>query len=421
MRTLVVSHSDLSGGAARAAYRTHKAVRHYGVDSRMCVNQSVASDWTVMGAQDARAKVLAKARAAIGLWGTRVLSTENRTLHSPAVLHSGLRKRLDTSDVDLLHLHWINGEMLSIADIGCVRKPVVWTLHDMWAFCGAEHYTEDFRWRDGYAAGNRPTYERGFDLNRWTWNRKRKHWKRPMQIVTPSRWLGQCVRESALMNGWPATVIPNPIDTDEWQPVSKVLARKLLQLPPDVPLLLFGAMGGGTDPRKGFDLLQGALKRLSSGIPEMEVVVIGQLAPREPVDLGFPVHYMGHLHDTVSLRLVNSAADVVVVPSRQDNLPQSGTEAQACGCPVVAFNTCGLPDVVAHQETGYLASAFDVDDLAAGIAWVLDDLTRQKRLSKAARERAVRLWSPEAVIPQYLDVYKRVIKAYSASLVKRHE
>ena len=117
--------------------------------------------------------------------------------------------------------------MLSIADISRIRRPIVWTLHDMWAFCGAEHYATDRRWSFGYRRDNRPDDERGFDLNRNTWLRKRKHWTRPLQIVCPSKWLADCVVSSALMSDWPLAVVPNPIDTDVWQPIDRRLARHL--------------------------------------------------------------------------------------------------------------------------------------------------------------------------------------------------
>ena len=108
--------------------------------------------------------------------------------------------------------------MLSIADIGKIKKPIVWTLHDMWAFCGAEHYSQVDRWRSGYNKKNRPTYESGFDINRWTWLRKLNHWHKPIHIVSPSNWLANCVRESKLMNNWPVSVVPNLLNTDNWKP-----------------------------------------------------------------------------------------------------------------------------------------------------------------------------------------------------------
>lgn len=217
------------------------------------------------------------------------------------------------------------------------------------------------------------------------------------------------------MRHWPIAVIPNTLDNTVWQPVDKALARQMLQLPPSVPLLLldkrysFGAMGGGQDPRKGFDLLQAALQHLrgqsSAPLAGLELVVFGQLAPKTPPDMGFPVHYTGHLHDDISLRLLYSAADALVIPSRQDNLPNTGVEAHACGTPVVAFDACGLPDIVSHQQTGYLAKAFDPTDLAAGIHWVLADPARHAALRQAARAKAVALWSTAVVAGQYQRVY----------------
>ena len=137
------------------------------------------------------------------------------------------------------------------------------------------------------------------------------------------------------MQDWPVTVVPNAIDTDQWQPIDKRLSRQLLQLPQDCPLLLFGAMGGGNDPRKGIDLLFAALNQLrhEAYFPDLQLVVFGQLSPQFPPDLGFPIHYTGHLFDDVSLSSI--AADLFVIPSRQDNLPNTGVEAQSCGVPVL--------------------------------------------------------------------------------------
>ena len=315
-----------------------------------------------------------------------------------------------------MHLHWVQGEMLSIADIGRIRKPIVWTLHDMWAFCGAEHYTNDFRWRDGYRPGNRPAYESGLDLNRYTWLRKRKHWRRPLQIVCPSQWLADCARVSALMGKWPVAVVPNPIDLDRWQPIDQRLARQLLGLPQDCPLLLFGAMGGGNDPRKGIDLLLAALAQLRTepNLQNLQLVVFGQRTPQSPPQLGFQVHYTGHLHDDLSLRALYSAADAFVIPSRQDNLPNTGLEAHACGTPVVAFNTGGLPDIVAHRLTGALAEPFEPASLAGAIRWVLEDPVRRKQLGAAARHRAEQLWPPARVAELYVDIYQKVLSSRSA-------
>lgn len=410
MKVIHLNHSDINGGAARAAYRIHHALRAAGVDSQMWVNKVEAGDWTVEGPSSKLDKALALLRTQLARPLVGALKTGNPIMHSPAVVPSSWVKRINSSDADVVHLHWVQGEMLSIADIGRIEQPIVWTLHDMWTFCGAEHYTEELRWREGYRRDNRPAYESGFDLNRWTWQRKRKHWQRPMHIVTPSQWLAECVRESALMRDWPVSVVPNCLDTERWAQLDQVLARELLRLPADVPLLLFGAMGGGRDPRKGFDLLQAALQHLRDepSVRGLELVVFGQLAPQSPPSLGFPIHYTGHLHDDLSLRALYSAADTMVIPSRQDNLPNTGVEAHACGVPVVAFNIGGLPDIVEHQRTGYLAKAFETEDLAKGIAWVLAH-SASGQLGQQARERAVERFSERVVAGRYLSLFEKEI------------
>ncbi len=376
----------------------------------MLVNDASSQHWTVEGPQGKWDRMTAMVRPVLGRLPNRLLTTGNPILHSSAMLPSGWPRKINLSDADVAHLQWVNLEMMSIGDIGRIEKPIVWTLHDMWAFCGAEHVTEDFRWRDGYLRTNRPSPESGFDLNRWVWQRKRKAWRRPMHIVAPSHWLADCVRQSVLMCGWPVSVIHNPLDTEVWRPIEKHSARQLLGLTSAGPLLLFGTFGANAAPHKGFDLLLSSLQHLREQMGDLHLLILGQNAPREPLDLGFPVYYMGHLHDDLSLRVLYSAADVIVIPSRIENLPNMGVESLACGTPVVAFDTCGLPDIISHQQTGYLAKAFDAEDLAHGIQWVLEDSERYAWLATQAREDAVARFSYQKVARQYMDVYHQAIR-----------
>ena len=414
MIPVLLSKSDATGGAARASLRLHKALLDCGIDSRMRVGVKKTDLATVDGPPGKLGMAIGLVRPYVGELLMRLQKSPNPIMHSPAILPSGIVGSLNASAADVLNLHWINNEFLTIEDIGRLRKPIVWTLHDMWPFCGAEHYAPDdiaARWRNGYLPDNRPDGHGGFDVDRWVWHRKLRAWRNQLHIVTPSCWLADCVKSSALLGGRPVAVIPNPLDTRQFQPWPKKLARQMLGLPPDAPLVLFGAIGGGADPRKGWDLLQPALVRIANELPSVESVIFGQSEPVNPPRLGLPMHWMGRLNDDVTLALLYSAADVMVVPSRQENLPQSGTEAQACGCPVVAFNCTGLPDVVVHGKTGYLAAPYDVEELANGILWVLEDRERYSHLSDAARTRAVSLWAPEVVVPQYLGVYQQAIES----------
>ena len=417
MNINLVSYSDISGGAARAAYRLHCNLQTVGHSSRMSVQKKVSDDYSVVGPVGNVGKLFNLSRSLLGKWVVKLQKSENPIIHTvswyPFAGCGGFNRKL--GPVDIVNLHWIR-DIPVIECIALINKPVVWTLHDMWAFCGAEHYAPDddqARWRTGYTDNNRPLSDRGLDIDRWTWERKKRHWPHPLHIITPSSWLGECVSQSFLMHDWPVHIIPNVLDTEAFKPLNKAFARQALNLPQDKKLILFGALKGSEDPRKGFDLLQDALVILgNSGIRELHGVIFGQSKPLKAPEIGFPVQWMGYIYDEWTLALLYSAADVMVVPSRQENLPQTGTEAQACGCPVVAFNSTGLPDVVVHKRTGYLARPFDVKDLAQGISWVLQDKKKYERLCIAARERAVRLWAPEIVIPQYLDVYQMAIEQY---------
>lgn len=411
MRIFALNFSDSIGGAAKAAYRIHQAVRAAGFNSSLIVNRKSLSDPNILGPQTLLKVLFDKFRSGVGVLMARALRSQKTDYYSIAIFPTWWAKKFSRSDVDVIHLHWINGEMMSISDLGEIQKPLVWTLHDMWAFSGAEHYSRNSRWKEGYNQTNRPADEAGFDLNRWTWLRKQASWKKPIQIVTPSKWLADCVRSSALMRDWPVEVIPNPIDVDKWTPLDKKIARKKLGLPQEVPLILFGAIGGAADPRKGFDLLQSALKELSKQEGISELVIFGQSAPDQPIDLGFPIHYLGHLSNELDMQLAYSAADVLVAPSTQEVFGQTASEAHACACPAVAFDGTGLADVIEHQKTGYLAKAGNVQDLATGISWVLRSASQSNQLNLAARARAVEKFSYPVVAQQYKSIYSKVLNS----------
>ena len=231
-----------------------------------------------------------------------------------------------------------------------------------------------------------------------------------MTIVCPSGWLAQCARDSALLREHRIETIPLPIDTTAWRPVDRGISRDILGVAKDSRVVLFGAIGGTQEFHKGGDLLFAALQSLPPIADRTtEVLVFGQTQPKNPPRLPFPMRYLGVFGDDVSLRLVYSAADVVVVPSRQDNFPQTALEAQACGTPVAAFDVGGLRDIIDDRITGYLARPFDPQDLARGISWVLEDDSRRATLGAAARAKVESRFSGHVVSRQYLELYEDIL------------
>ena len=295
--------------------------------------------------------------------------------------------------------------MMSIVDVSRIKKPTVWTLHDMWAFCGAEHVSDDVRWKVGYLNDNRPQHESGFDINRWTWKRKIKHWKSPIHLITPSSWLSKCAYSSVIMHDWPSAIIPNPLNVNLWRPYDKDLTRRMFNFTDDSILIGFG---GGEAPHKGFDLLLDALELLSRKTKlKLKLVVYGQYEKIDSPSFSFPIHYIGVLQDDLSLCMLCNALDIIAVPSRNDNLPNTAVEAISCGTPIVAFDIGGLPDIVIHEETGYLAEPFSISDFAKGLEWTLaqdKDVIKRKNYS-----RFINKFSSTVVAKKYTEVYENII------------
>ncbi|WP_101757756.1 glycosyltransferase [Oceanicoccus sp. KOV_DT_Chl] len=225
LKVLVVSQADVHGGAARAAYRLHRALLQRGVQSQMLVAKKMSGDYSVLGPDSNPANTWADLRNYLSLPLHWLHDAVNRNLHSYNIFPSGLHKKINAMDVDVVNLHWINREMMSVAEIAKIHHPIVWTLHDMWAFCGAEHYddlAQPERYKAGYPASQ--SHRGRFDLDRWVWQRKFKHWsKKPFNFVTPSVWLAQCVEQSALLRNHKVRSIPNCIDLELFRPIDKKL------------------------------------------------------------------------------------------------------------------------------------------------------------------------------------------------------
>ncbi len=417
MRVLVINNSDIEGGAARAAYRLHHGLHRIGITSQMLVQNKSSDDESVIAPQTKIGRKFSKLRPTLDNLPLQLYPNRDRITFSSQWLLDSTLPKVTQLCPDVLNLHWSCGGYLQIETISKFYQPLVWTLHDMWAFTGGCHYSQDCdRYTNSCGACPQLASNKDWDLSRWVWQRKARAWKGShLTIVTPSSWLAQCVRASSLFRHVRVEVIANGLDIEKYKPIDQFIARKLLNLPQDKQLILFGALSATGDHRKGFHLLQPALQSLSKSgwQAETEVVVFGSSQPSEPVDLGFKSHYLGKLSDDISLALVYAAADVFVSPSTQDNLSNTVVEAIACGIPCVAFNVGGMPDIIEHQQNGYLAQPYKVEDFARGIAWVLENRERYRKLSDRAREKAEQEFALEIQARRYLSLFTEIAESRS--------
>ena len=343
----------------------------------------------------------------------------DRVPYSLQWLPNNINSKIKSIAPGIINLHWIGGGYFPIETIAKFEKPIVWTLHDMWAFTGGCHYSgECDLYTKSCGACPQLCSNMEWDLSKWLWKRKARAWQHlNLTIVTPSQWLAKCASSSSLFRGSRIEVIPNGLDTKRYKPVDKQLAKNLIGLPLDKQIILFGAVSATSDTRKGFHLLMPALQKLSHSQrqDQIELVIFGSSQPSKIPDLGFKVHYLGKLNDDISLALLYAAADVFVAPSIQDNLPNTVMEALACGTPSVAFHIGGMPDMIEHQQNGYLAQPFELEDLAKGIVWILEDNLRWQSLSWSAREKVEQEFTVERQAKTYLKLFEEILVNHNAS------
>lgn len=419
MRILSLNYTDYIGGAAKAAYRLHNALRMSSSDVENTLLVRIKST------DDPAVKVFGSGhlnpfRIKFGGQIQKLQRTCNENLHTGNWLPSNLSNYINNSNADVVHLHWVAGEMLSIADLGNIDKPIVWTLHDMWPFCGSEHvdynYDDDPRWVGGYTKINRGHSDSWIDVDKLVWDKKIKFWEKrnKFHIVGPSQWMSSCAEKSLLFRDSGISTIPNCLDLSVFKKLNKFFCRETLSLPRDKKIILFGAIGGAKDKNKGFHFLVEAINKLYNGIvnkDEVLCVVFGQSKPEECTEIPFDTIWTGHLYDDTSLSLLYNAADVMVVPSIVESFGQTASEAQACGCPVISFRTTGLTDIIVDNETGFLVNKFDSVDMSEAIASVIFGCTdKWRQLSNNAVARAAVLWGYDVVSAQYISIYEKMLK-----------
>ena len=416
MNILILSSFDIIGGAARAANRLNRSLnqnKKYLITSRMKVARKLDDRKSILCPNPRTSCIYNQLKSRLSLTFNRLQLTDNKIHHSCSFIPTNIEKSINKSNADIVNLHWVQSEFISIESIGRIKKPIIWTLHDAWPFCGSEHYPKDIndlRYINGYKKNNRNHNHSGLDLDKWSWERKKKSWKTNFNIISPSKWLGNMARNSYLMKDANISIIPNPLPTNIYKPINKEFARSLFELPQNKPLILFGAFSGIENILKGWGEMNKCIHILQETLPDLEVIVLGQSEPISERDKNGIYHFIPKLTDDVSLSIIYSAANVVVVPSKVENLCQMATEAQSCGVPVVTFNTTGMAETVVDKETGYLAEAFKAEDLAKGIEWIIINKDVENKLSIKARQRASELWNYETISNKYFEVYHSLLE-----------
>jgi glycosyltransferase involved in cell wall biosynthesis len=358
LKILHLSESDAGGGAGQAAFRMHRGLQALGHGSRMLVGRALTRSPDVRSVKRGAAW-----RAADYVAGAVCDALDLQYVFYPSSF--GVTGDPWFREADVVQLHNTHGSWFSHSALPSLsrRKPVVWFLHDQWAFTGHVGYSYDCeRWRHG--CGSCPYLEEYPKLHRdrtallWRWKRRVYSHSR-LTVVAPSRWLAGLAGESPLLGRFPAHVIPNGVDLDVFRPGDRAALRQELGLDPARPVVLW-VSADPNDRRKGADLV-------SALAGDAQLHVMG-----------------GGVRGEAEAAKRYAAADVLLLPSRLDNLPNTAVESIACGTPVAAFDVGGVPEVVRPGETGALAPLGDVSGLAAAVRRLFGDEELRRRARAVA-------------------------------------
>jgi glycosyltransferase involved in cell wall biosynthesis len=417
VRIVQLNTHDATGGAARAAFRLHTALLRAGHDSRLVVankslDDATVEQWTPAGGLGHRlirsirgrrfsrqVRCYAESRpdgtGAYSLDRTPFLSTPIKPL----------------AGAEIIQLHWVAGFLDSRRFLpkAARRAPIVWTLHDMNPLTGGCHY-DDGCGRYQEACGSCPqlgSSDEG-DLSHLVWRSRRAAYRGirddRLHIVTPSRWLEGAVRSSSLLGSRPVSTIPNGVDTEVFRPRDRAEARAALKLPAEAPVVLFVAASLASQ-RKGFGLLSEALRGVDTHAIHLVTVGRGDADP----DIGVRHTHLGSIDTDAFLATVYCAADLYVIPSERDNLPNTVVESMACGTPVIGTDVGGIPELVRPRRTGLLVPVGDVAALRSAVVELLGADDARRAMAEECRRAAESEYSAEVQVGRYVELYQSLV------------
>jgi len=410
MNILLISTSEKSGGAAIAARRLMFALNKYGEDvsARMLVRDKDTDDDNVSYVSSSQFSKKMKFTWERGLiW--LCCHFDRTNLFGVSLANTGfdITRHPDFIKADIIHIHWTQQGMLSLRDMSRIfqsGKPVVWTMHDMWACTGICHYADDCQ-QFKEICKECPKCKSGVVPR--VFRQKARLYRNPFEVVTCSHWLLRQAESSTLLKGIKIHCIANALDMEVFKPCDKSEARQKLSLPANKFLILFASQKV-TDKRKGIDYLIDAAKILKRYQKDIEFIVMGSNAGQIAEMLPYKVHSMGFVSSVEQAATIYQAANLFVTPSLMDNLPNTIAESMACGTPCVGFNIGGIPEMIDHKTNGYVAQYKNAEDLACGIEWIMDH-PDYETICRLAREKAQNSYGESVIAQQHCELYTKLI------------
>ena len=411
LKVLHIVSGEFSGGAARGAYWLHSALLQHGVNSRIYSNARLLPESQSITSISSNnfGYLNSIINGKLDTLPLKFYRKKQNSTFDPALFGIDFTRSDEYPEADIIHLHWVNRGLLNIKDLSKVKKPIVWTMRDMWPMTGGCHYSmgcDEYKRKCGRCPQLSSNKQK--DLSWYVLRRKMLNMPSDMKIVGISHWLSNCAQQSAIFHDYKVETIHNGIDLEKFSPIDKSSAKEILGLDENKSTVIVGAQEIN-NYHKGFNHFIEAIKYIDT--KNIQFLFFGFLDESLLRETGIDYKYIGYLNDILSMRLAYSSADVCVFPSVMDAFGKVVIESLACGTPVVVFDATGPRDIIDHKIDGFKAKPFEANDLAAGINWILADKSRHADLCLNARKKAVKSFDIKKIANQYLDMYEDMLAA----------
>ena len=402
MKILHISFSDNRGGASIAGYNIFKSQKMYGFNVKfLCLEKFNKDDDVIEFNQNQLSKKISIYKQSLDRRIIKIFINDRNNSYSTGLFGSGLLKYINKFDCDIVNIHWINNSMLSISEIGKIKKKIVWNLHDMWPFCGTEHFSYQNHYQNRYSKLS------FFDLNKFIWNKKFNNFNNKINFISPSNWMHNCAKSSEIFKKTKGTKIPYTIDFDNWKFNKQDIAKNKIGLNYDKSekVVIFGSERGSKIDRKNFKTVIQSLENISKKI-KIRLLVFGE-SEKNYEKKNLSVNYLGKILDKKYLNYIYSASDVLAMPSKLETFGLIAIESILSGTPCVAFANTGLEEIIEHKINGYLSNYLDQSDYEKGLMFFLNK--NKKTDLNDHRNKIIDKFDNKKICFEYINFYKSIL------------
>ncbi len=397
MKVLHINYYEKKGGASIATQQIHSALLNKKIESKIFVAEKETNDENIISESNFFSFISFKFRERFNRNLFKILNLKSANTQSSGLLRSYLPYKINKMNFDIVNLHWINNEMMSIKDLKRIRKPLVWTLHDLWPISGKDHYS------------NEKNNKRSL-FDKFIFDQKKKNWQNLFKVICPSNWIYKKAKASEIMRNNDIRLIPHPIDAKKWERLrNKNEIKRLfnLEFDEDHKVLLFGAERASKNKRKGYHIVLETVRKISEKKKIILLIFGNEKKGVEKINQNLIIINVGYIVDRHSLlRALYSLSDIMLVPSLEEAFGLTAAEASATGTPVVTLEGTGTEDIILNNFNGIVSNE---NSFVNDVSNLINSKEKLEEFSINGVTHINDNFNPEKISNLYLKLYEEIL------------